>query len=307
MLLTDAKTAVAKVLGMQGDANGLLLANDAINATYMKWQIAHDWSFLLEDNEGGFQVTGCTIAGNGTTVTTSVTAGLYGVNVGMTVTGTGIPADTTVASVAGDTYGGGITSFELSAASTPASALTLTFSGYIPVRAGYDMYNLPANFNRPFSAMLVTNPRTLVYLKPRERDRKIALQSLSGVPTHYTIYKKHDFSAGAQHSHLRLTAVPASADNLLLRFYRNFAKDATTIDMLDDYLELFLDDAQTWFLRKKNAGDSRLPAMEADVARRMSDAIATDLEDTDDEEIRMISQFESGPGRAVDFNIWDEF
>lgn len=304
MLLTDAKTYVAKIIGGQADVNLLSLAGDAINATYMKWQNAHDWSFLLEDNEGGFQVATCLIAGDGVSVTTSVAGGFYGVNVGQSVTGTGIPASTTISAVAGDTYGGGVTTLTLSAASTPAT-VTMTFGGYIKVRAGYDMYNLPSNFGRPFSARLITSPRLLTYMKPRERDRKLVLETDQGVPTHYTVYKKHTFSAAAQHAHLRLTLVPAAADSLLLRFYRNFGKDSTTIDMLDDFVELFLDDAQTWFLRKKNAGDPRLPGMEADVARRLQDAINVDLEDTDDEEIRMISQYEMGPYRSVDVNIWD--
>src|SRR3990172_9517814 len=94
---TNAQTAVARSLGNAGDADQISAAGDAIKAAIQEWNLRHDWRFLLMDTYGGFSVAGCTGAGAQAVVTT--TNSFSGVNPGVTITGTNIPASTTVLTV----------------------------------------------------------------------------------------------------------------------------------------------------------------------------------------------------------------
>jgi len=304
MTLADAKTYVARILGGADDANLLLGAEDSIRRTIGKWSAVRDWNFLLQDNSETTPVAGCVIAGDGVGVTNATSGALFGVNVGQTVTGSGVPADTTVAAVT-EASGLGVTTITLSQASTPAT-VTLTFGAYIPLRADTQTYNLPSTFGKPYTARLISNPRTLKYYRLREIDRKVANQDRGGTPSHYTIYNVHTFQVAAQHRHLRLYPTPSAADSLHLKFYRSMSLTATTVDIPDEYLYDLLDDARAHLLQRQSEDDPRLPLLLQEAKTGLARAIADDDEESEDEDIRFISQQEAGEQRYADFNIWDD-
>jgi hypothetical protein len=305
MLLSDAKIYVAKIIGAQADTNALALAEDSINATYRKWQNAHNWAFLLQDNSINRVISDCTVAIDQLTVTSATAGALYFTNVGMTVTGIGVPAGTTVAAVDTETTSEGVTSFTLSQAST-AGAVELTFGPYIAVVAGQELYNLPSDLHSIFSARLLDSPRTLYYMKARELDRRTSNQDNLTTPTHYAMYTRHSFNASTPHAHIKLIGIPGAADRLFLKYYRMFSTAATTIDIPNEFLYVFLDDAQCHFLLKKNAGDPRLPAMKQEVAMAFDGVLKSDEEESEDDDIILLSQMEVGPGRSSNYSIWDD-
>jgi len=305
MLLTDAQAYVSRVIAGQGDANTLLAALDSIRSTFAKWNALRDWTFLLQDNSDTTSIASCVIAGDGVTVTNATAGALFGVNVGQTVTGTGIPANTTVATVT-ETAGAGVTAFTLSAASTPAT-VTMTFSAYIPVLAGVQRYNLPLAFHKPYTARLLNNAQPLEYVKLREIDRKFALQTPSAIPAVYTIYNVHAFSVAAQHHHIRLFPIPSGVDNMLLKYYRTMDPASTTLDIPDEFLYVFLDDARVHLLESKAEDDPRLPILMASVQKGIARCIAEDDEESEDEDIRLMSQMEAGASwyvRNRDLGWW---
>src|SRR5258705_6488426 len=134
---TNSQTYVARALGNAGDSDQLAAASDAIKAAIQEWNLRQDFRYLDMDTSNGFSVASCTIAGDGITVTTATANGFAGVNVNQGVTGTGIPASTTILSITSTTV------IVLSAASTPG-VVTLTFAGDIPLRVGISTYNLPS-------------------------------------------------------------------------------------------------------------------------------------------------------------------
>jgi len=304
MLLSDAKTYVARIIAAQDDPNLVLAAGDAIASTMAKWNAIKDWTFLLQDNSIPTVIAGCIIAPDGLTVTNATPGAIFGVNVGQTVTGTGIPAATTVATVT-ETSGNGITSFTLSAASTPAPAgIDMTFSAYIPIIAGTNIYYLPPNFQRPYTVRFMTSPRTLVYYRQRELDRKVSNQSRGGVPTHYTIYNVHTFNVGAQHKHMKLYPVPGQGDTLFLKYYRRMDPTGTYIDIPDSFLYVFLDDARVALMRVKAEDDQRLPILMKEVETGIQRCVEFDELESEDEDVRLFSQKEAGEQNYVDFDIW---
>lgn len=300
MTLTAAKTYVAEVLGAQNDANMLDRALGSLKATYGKWNALHNWDFLLMDNITATTIASCIIDADGVTVTNGTAGALFGVNVGQGVTGTGIPASTTVSAVT-ETEKAGVTAFTLSASSTPATVI-ITFSKYIPLIASTDQYNLPADFVQPYTARLVSNARYLHLVKRREIDRKVPQQDTTGTPTHYSIYGHHSLDPTAQHTHLTVFRTPGeTGDNIALRYYRAMNDACTSIDIPDDFLYTFLDDARVHLLQSKNAADARLPILREEVQIGINRAIAHDTE-MEEEDLRLIPQSEAGAIRHPDFD-----
>jgi hypothetical protein len=181
----------------------------------------------------------------------------------------------------------------------------LTFSKYIPIIADTDEYNLPSDFLQPYTARLLVNSRYLELVKRREIDRKLPKQDNTGTPTHYSVYSSHTFDATAQHSHLTLFRTPSdSGDSIILRYYRALNPSGTFIDVPDEFLYTFLDDARVHLLTSKNAADARLPIMQEDVTKGINRAISHDTEQ-EEEDLRWISQAESGGRRHPDVDsIW---
>lgn len=298
MTLTDAKTYVAKIKGLQNDSNALTLAGEAIAATYRKWNRLKNWDWLLKDTSSSTSVTGVTATASSATVSAPSTGALDFVNVGQTVTISSddtatLAADTTVSSITRNSNGN-VSSITLSASfggSTDTDS-TLTFSADIPIIDGTQEYNLPLDFSHPYGArMTVTNKGPLTYIRYREWNRKTMDQSIEGVPRYYTLY--NPISGATQgYTRLRLFDVPGADDTLRLQYYRTLNSTATNIDIEDDHLYTFLDDARVQFLMVKDSDDPRLPALMKKVMNELQLSMSSDEEVSEDEDVRMIAQDE---------------
>lgn len=309
MTLTDAKTYVAKIIAGQNDANILSAAGEAITATYNKWGSLRDWTFLLRDTSESTSIASCVVAGDGITVTNATTGAMNAVNIGQTVTGySGGPADPVATPVLVDSLtegSSGVTAFVLSIAVTPGT-YTLTFSADIPVNASQQRYNLPLDFSKPYSARLLTLRTPLTYVKKREINRKVFDHTSTGLPEAYTTFRPHPFNASSQHTHLDLFRIPSADDTLRLLYYRVFDTSATTLDIPDSYLYDFLDDARVRLLKSKAENDPRLAPLMAETQLALARIVEDDEVETEDEDLRLMSQMEVGANRrAIYHDDWE--
>jgi len=305
MTLANAKIYVAGIIGGQDDPNLISLAGNAIEAAFAKWNRRDDgWTFSLKDTSVGFSVPNCTIAVDGLTVT-STSLNIAGINPGIGVTGTGIPANTTVATVTRANPTGAITSFTLSASSTPGT-ITITVAGNIPIIAGTKEYNMPADFDKPYAARLLSNKRVLTYIKYREVGRKVADLDNQGTPTHYTTYNPSGFDATTQHKNMIVFRTPNANDTAQIYYYRNLDPAADPLDVPSDFVYPLLHWAQFELVRSKNADDSRLAALAQIAQSELEESMDNDSFESEDEDLRMLSQMEMGLRTNVNLDIWDE-
>jgi len=291
----NAKIYIARPIGGAGNAEGIALAGDCLLRGFNDWQ-QRDWEYLLRDNVDGFTVASCVLTSGSPTVTAPSANTLDGVNIGVTVTGsgTGIPAGTTVLSYTRNADGS-IASITLSANATASETVTLTFSGNIPIIAGVQDYNLPTDFYRHYGARLLTNIKWgLEFVRPREWNRKTLDQTIRSTPTLYTIFNpKTALTQNKGVYRLRLYPVPATADTLKLEYYRRFDTTADPLDMEASTLYEFLDYCRNLLILTKRSFDD--PDSAAAQIKEITDrAKARDEEVTEDEDIRLKSQIEMG-------------
>ena len=294
MTLVNAQVYVSRILGGQNDTGLQSRALEAIGNAMEELQNRHDWSFFLLDTAQSFTVASCT--GAGTTMTTITTDGFKDVLVGMTVTGTGVPASTTVTAKASTTS---ITT----SAGTTISAQTATFGGTIPIIAGTDQYVLPAKFWKPYSCRLVSgNFRRLSYVNRTDLDMMAGQQTTQGLISCYSIYNGADFDAsGTQQTKIQFFQVPGQSDVALLKYYRAFDITKTTLDVDDNFLYTLLGLARVKLLMFEDATNARLPILmnqsEIDVRR----SIGSDMNQGGEDELerfRTPSEI-GGPGLDV--------
>lgn len=302
MTLTAMATEVARSIGGQDTAATVDLARTAIKASLQDWNAAKYWNFLLKDTSQTFTVTGVAWTGAVTSMTAPSSGAFDAVNIGVSVSGTNVPASTTVSSYtrASD---GTVATIVLSAATTGTGvAVTLTFGANIPIQISVADYNLPSDFRSPYSARLLTSKRLLEYIKHREWNKKIVDQEATGAVDAYTIF--NPVSPQTQNfntTRLRIFRTPATTDTLHMQYFRAMNVDATTVDVPNDYIYMLIDYATWRFIRLKNTEDTRLAELgrvaEAALARAMTD----DEEESEDEELRFISQIEAfnGGGRQL--------
>ena len=293
---TDAQTFTARVLGASADTTQLAAAAESIKAAIQEWNLRADMSFLLMDTSNGFSVASSTIAGDGITVTTSVANGFAGVNVGQTVTGTGVPASTTVASITSTTV------IVLSQAATPAT-VTLTFSGDIPIISGTATYNLPSPMGRPYSALLNTNQETLVWKEQREIDRIYQIQNNAGTPVFYNIFNSTSFAPGRQNGKVRLYPIPSGSDVLRVRYFRPIAEPSTGSDLLDvpdTYVWALLGLARYFFLMDHDSESQRLQEVKERAELQFRMVMARDQQGSEDNDMGLVPQMDHGFSRRVD-------
>lgn len=294
--VANAKIYVARILG--GGANSqepLDMAAEAILRSYQDWQSKKYWRFLLKDTSNTTAITGVTVNSGNTTVNAPSTGAFDAVNKGQSVTGTNIPASTTVSSYTRNADGT-IATIVLSAAPTGTGAVTLTFGANIPIIAGTNDYNLPLDFYAPFTARTLTNPRTLTWRDQRYWDRVIGDQTVPGIPQDYTTY--NPYSALTQNYgaiHMKFDHQPDVNDTLALRYFRRFNTTGTNIDMLDDFLYQFLDYARNVLLATKRANDDpEAYARNAGAAAESAAEIDEEATDDDDADQCMKSGWEMG-------------
>lgn len=288
MTLTSAKTEIAKVIGGQNDANVIALAATAVLAVAEKWSRMR-WRYLRKDNSQTRTLTGTVGGSPFTTVTLSSTSGI---NVGQSVTVTDSLAAVTTTTVASITSA---TVIVLTAGATAAGSASLVFAAYIPVIAGTDIYYAPHDYASGYSMRLLTSEQTLSYVEPREVDRKVPNQTTQGFPGAYTddgYGTGTGFDAADQRHRLRIIGVPSTTENAKLTYYRNIDGTASTIDVPNELLYMFLDDCKCWLLAQKNANDPRLEVMMALIARQIKQALSDDKESSEDADVRLISEYE---------------
>jgi len=291
--LANAKIYIARVAGAQGDANKLALAGDAILATAEKWS-KMTWEFLKKDNAVTRSVTG-TVAdaggGVGTVVTVASTAGL---NVGQGVSGGGLAAGATIASITS------LTVFTLSSNATMGSQ-AFTMAAYIPILVGVRDYYLPHDFSDFYSARILTSKRTMEIIRDREADRKVVDQESTQVLTGIgpsSPGSGSGFTAADQRARMKAYMAPDVAENMLLKYYRNIDGAADPIDIPDDLLYTFLDDCKVWFLSQLNSNDPRIDIL-GGLASRNTTAANADDQEIQDEDVRMKSSMEVYGDRLV--------
>lgn len=299
MTLANAKIYVSRIIGGASNGGVLDMAGEAINRGYQEWQAKKFWRFLLKDTSFGFAVASVVYTTSATIAAPS--AGVFdGVNVAQTVTGTNITAST-VSSINYNTDGS-VASIVISPAPTGGATSTLTFGADIPIKTGTRIYNLPTDFQAPFGARLTANTRRpLTWRDIRAWDRTIIDQSVQATPVDYTTYNPHsELSQGHGQTRLMLDVIPSHDDTLQLRYYRRFDTTATTLDIPDDYLYMFLDFCRGLLLIAKRAQDDPQSYM-ADTRESFENAAENDEEPTDDDDIDqcMKSQYETGFTRPI--------
>jgi len=296
---TNAQTAVARILGASGDSVQLAAAADSILEAIQEWNIRHDFSFLLMDTSNGFSVALCAGAGAQPVVTTTTVNGFAGANVGQTVTGTNIPASTTILTVDSTTQ------ITLSANLSGTVGATVTFSADIPVISGTDTYNLPSPIGRPYSARLLTNEDTLIYKEQREIDRAFQTQTASGSPIYYNLFNTTSFTVGRQNGRIRLFPPPGHADTLRVRYYRPIAEPAAgsdNLDVLDQYVYALLALAKYFFLRDHDAESTRLQELKERAELQFRQVVARDEQRTEDNDMALSPQMDHALRLLVDPN-----
>ena len=274
----------------------MVRAQEALEDAIEQWNIRHDWNYLLMDTSNSFAVASCTIAGDGVTVTSS--GSLQAVNVGVTVSGTGVPAGTTVAT---RTASGATVTLTLSAASTPAT-VTLTFGGNIPIRQGVDTYHMPSPFKRHGTGRTLTNPRKLIWASQPELDMMFARQSDQGPPEWYNIFNPASFSQ-ALNAIVRVFPIPQSSDTGVFRFFRPItipATDGDYLDAPDRYVRPLLWMARYFFLLAEEGDTARTQKYEGLGEAGLRWAMADDDPQSADDDIRIKSQMEVNATRRRD-------
>lgn len=285
----QASQYIARALGAEANTTQLSAALDALYSAIQEWNLRRDWRFLLQDTADGFSVASCTIAVDGITVTTSVTDGFVGVNVGQTVTGTGVVANTTVSSITSTTV------IVLSAASTPGT-VTLTFSGDIPVIAGTATYHLPTPFKRPYTARVVSgSERTLEWKDQRELDRMFQNQAATSLPSFYNLFNSTTFSQARQNGKIRLFPLPSASETLRVRYYRPIAEptaDGTYLDVPDRYVYALLETSRWHYLKNHDSETARLDLTAQKAEQLYIRCAADDEGETEDRDIGFVPQID---------------
>jgi hypothetical protein len=286
----DSTKYIARSLGAEGNTTQLAAALDALYAAIQEWNLRRDWRFLLMDTAEGFTVTGATNVSG--TVTTTVTDGFAGVNLGQTFTVTdGSPAGTYTVS--------GITSTTVLTVTGGGGNFTtesLTFSGDIPLVAGSDTYNLPTPFKRPYIARIITgSERSLEWKDQKVLDKMFQNQTPQSLPAFYNLFNRTTFSQTRQNGKVRLFPIPSTAETLRVRFYRPIAEpsvDGTFLDVPDRYVYALLETARWHYLKNHDAETARL-AMTDQKAEQMFQRCAADDEgESDDRDIGFVSQMD---------------
>lgn len=308
-----ASTVAQRALGAQNTAGAVDLAKEAIKASIRDWNATKDWNFLLKDTLAGFSVAGCTCTFGSAVVNAPATATFDAVNIGVTVTVTGsgdtatLPADTRVKSYTRNADGtvaaitmGNDAGDNVTFGGTTDTSTTLTFSGDIPIRDGVNEYNLPTDFSSAYSVRLLTNKRLLVFIRYREWNKKIIDQGTKGAVEAYTVY--NPVSPQTQNFgtyRMRVFRTPSAADTAHMQYFRRMDPNAATVDIPDDYIEMFIDYAIWRFIRIKNTEDTRLPHLFEVALGSLQRAMSDDTGNTEDEEIRLISQMEAWSGEKM--------
>lgn len=244
--LTEAKAQIADSAGVSGDTEMLTRAGRAYAAAIRHFNNLAQWNVLRIENPAipviaPFQVTGCTYTSGTNVITTSIASGftIAGVTALDLISGSGMPHDLQVSAIA--SAGASSLTANLTASATITG--TLTFSR--------DLYDLPSDLKQIYTVRLLTLNRSLGYVGRRVYDRQFGDQSIVGSPEAYDLFRWGDVGK------IRLVPPPQTADSLKIRYYRRMDKNATPIDVHDDWEPYFIAWAKWWFLNDKGGTPDR--------------------------------------------------
>lgn len=289
----NAKIYIARVIGGAKNPDSLAMAEEALLRAFNEWQNEKDWEFLLRDNLNTFTVDSCVTTISSTSVSAPSTGAFDGVNQGITVTGTGIAANTTISSYTRNADGT-VASITLSAAATASGTVTLTFGGTIPVIAGTQDYNLPTDFYRHYGLRFTSTLKwPLKFVRPRDWNLMTLDQTQQSSPGLFTIYNDRSISKQNKGTYrLRLYPIPEAADVLRLEYYRKFDSLADPLDMDGTFLYKFLDYCRFLLIGTKRGFDDP-SLLFKNVEDGLNKAKAKDEDIGEEYEVRMKSQMES--------------
>lgn len=297
----DAKKYIARPVGGAGLLDSLAMAEEAILRGFADWQ-DRDWEFLLRDNTSTFAVNNC-ILNSGNPVVTAPSASVFdGINAGITVIGTNIPANTTVLSFTRNADRS-IASITLSANPTGSTTTTLTFGGLIPVVAGQTDYNLPTDFGKHYGVRFVSALKwPLDFIRFRDWNKVTLDQTIQGTPEAYTIFNiSSALSQNKGTFQLRILRVPQKSDSIRVDYYRRFDEMADPLDMYGPYLYKFLDYCRGLLITTRRGFDDPALAL-SDSNRALAKAKEDDENVTEDEIVHMKSQMEMWPQYRLTWN-----
>lgn len=239
---TAAINYIAHVVGGSDNPDLYDMAEQALLRGFNDWQVEKDWEYLLKDASNSFTVESCGTTSGLPTISAPSTSALDGINIGITVTGTGIPASTTISSYTRGTDGS-VATITLSANATATGTVTLTFGATIPVKDGVSDYNLPTDFYRHYGVRLYSTLKwPLEFVRPRHWNRITLNQTTEGPPSLYTIFNAQSpLSQNKGTYRMRIYPVPSADDIIQMEYYRRFNVTADPLDMEGTSLYKFLD------------------------------------------------------------------
>ena len=170
-----------------------------------------------------------------------------------------LAASTTVFSLTRNTDGT-VASITLTNAfgGTTNTSATLTFSGDIPIVAGTNDYNVPADYYVGATLKFrVNTKRTLIWRTQEYWDRLEPDETLTGLPSEFTTYNA--LSPATQNfgtTRLKFDRIPTATDTARLRYFRRFITTGTNVDIPDEMLYKFLDYCRSVLLEAKRAKDN---------------------------------------------------
>jgi hypothetical protein len=172
----------------------------------------------------------------------------------------------------------------------------------IDLVAGTSTYTLPSTIKEQYTARLLSNTRTLEWVDQRYVDRIVRNQTVTGTPTHYTIFNGSTaFGASALSSQVgRIKLIPtpinSASNELLVRYYRTIespSADVSYIDTPDRFLFAMLARAKYYFMVNKDAESGRT-AHHFDWSEKLFMKVVADDENYEERDVRLIPQVESG-------------
>ena len=270
-------------------------AADAIQQAFEDWNNARHWNFAKSTATitlvAPFTVASTTIVDGSTALVSS--AGFGSVVVGDVVTGSGIQAETTI-----------ITKTDTSnlvmsrAAVTPTSPATVTFN-----RRDYALPTATAGTTKYIYN--IRNPATGAVLHPadaRYYDRIFDYPISAGDPQYYDLFPMGELGK------IRFLPFPSAAGTIIVKQYRRLGVPSTGADVLDipqDFEYGILAMAKGYFALDKTNGRELGIDWLAIGAKKLTEAIAADHKQPDEDAGFLPSSFGIQPLQALNRDIRD--
>lgn len=298
MTRADAKNYIARVLSAVQSQQAQVWAEESLQRAFTDWQLARNWEFLLKDTSLqrniGFlpYISGQTIY----TLSSHLTA-FRGANVGQEVFASVFTGGKTT--IANLTYAdnGQLATVVFAAPANTTISVATSLSADIPINVGQTDYNLPVDFYAPATTRILgSSGQKIEYIRNGTWYRAATAPDNNGAVDFYTLFNARSaLTTNYGETRLRLRRPPEKADTLRVEYFRTFDRDSDPLDIPDDYLYKFLDYCRALILESRRAADD--PGAYAQRALSgLGQAVLSDSEQADDEDVGLISQMDVFPG-----------